>query len=57
MITLAGADVLLIVLTCLLAAVVVAALTLGLLRLLRRRSVRAQLMPAATAGGVPIAGS
>ena len=57
MITLAGADVLLIVLTCLLVAVGAAALTLGLLRLLRRRSVRAQLMLVASAGVVTMAAS
>ncbi|KTR77193.1 histidine kinase [Microbacterium oxydans] len=54
---LAAPDVLLIVLTCLLAAVVVAALTLALLRMLRRRSVRAQLMLVASAGVVTMAAS
>ncbi|AZS42040.1 HAMP domain-containing sensor histidine kinase [Microbacterium oxydans] len=57
MIVLAAPDVLLIVLTCLLAAVVVAALTLALLRMLRRRSVRAQLMLVASAGVVTMAAS
>ena len=57
MIMLAGADVLLIVLTCLLVAVCVAALALVLLRTLRRRSVRVQLMLVASAGVVAMAGS
>ncbi|MFE7198296.1 sensor histidine kinase [Microbacterium oxydans] len=57
MIVLAAPDVLLIVLTCLLAAVVVAALTLALLRMLRRRSVRVQLMLVASAGVVTMAAS
>ena len=57
MIVLAAPDVLLIVLTCLLAAVGVAALTLALLRMLRRRSVRAQLMLVASAGVVTMAAS
>lgn len=57
MIVLTAPDVLLIVLTCLLAAVVVAALTLALLRMLRRRSVRAQLMLVASAGVVTMAAS
>lgn len=57
MIVLAAPDVLLIVLTCLLAAVVVAALTVALLRMLRRRSVRAQLMLVASAGVVTMAAS
>ena len=54
---LAGADILLIVLTCLLAAVCVAAITLFLLRVLRRRSVRVQLMLVASAGVVTMAAS
>lgn len=57
MIMLAGADVLLIVLTCLLVAACVAALTLALLRVLRRRSVRAQLMLVASAGVITMAAS
>lgn len=54
---LAGADILLIVLTCLLAAAVVAAVTLLVLRVLRRRSVRVQLMLVASAGVVAMAAS
>ncbi|WP_082531419.1 sensor histidine kinase [Microbacterium sp. Root1433D1] len=54
---LSAADVLLIVLTCLLVAACVAALTLVLLRVLRRRSVRAQLMLVASAGVVAMAAS
>ncbi|KQY77951.1 histidine kinase [Microbacterium sp. Root1433D1] len=57
MIMLSAADVLLIVLTCLLVAACVAALTLVLLRVLRRRSVRAQLMLVASAGVVAMAAS
>ncbi|MEU4014565.1 HAMP domain-containing sensor histidine kinase [Microbacterium sp. NPDC028030] len=55
MIELAAADVLTIVLTCVIAAVCVAAVTLALLRLMRRRSVRAQLMLVASAGVVAMA--
>ncbi|WP_244632192.1 hypothetical protein [Microbacterium sp. Se63.02b] len=55
MIELAAADVLTIVLTCVIAAVCVAAITLALLRLMRRRSVRAQLMLVASAGVVAMA--
>ncbi|WP_431694230.1 sensor histidine kinase [Microbacterium maritypicum] len=54
---LSAADVLLIVLTCLLVAACVAALTLVLLRVLRRRSFRAQLMLVASAGVVAMAAS
>jgi signal transduction histidine kinase len=54
---LAVGDVLLIVLTCLLAAVCVAVVTLVMLRMLRRRSVRAQLMLVASAGVVTMAAS
>ncbi|MGD2202798.1 sensor histidine kinase [Microbacterium maritypicum] len=54
---LSAADVLLIVLTCLLVAACVAALTLVLLRFLRRRSFRAQLMLVASAGVVAMAAS
>lgn len=57
MIMLSAADVLLIVLTCLLVAACVAALTLVLLRVLRRRSFRAQLMLVASAGVVAMAAS
>ena len=57
MIMLSAADVLLIVLTCLLVAACVAALTLVLLRFLRRRSFRAQLMLVASAGVVAMAAS
>jgi len=56
-IMLSAADVLLIVLTCLLVAACVAALTLVLLRVLRRRSFRAQLMLVASAGVVAMAAS
>ena len=57
MIMLAGTDVLLIVLTCLLVAACVAGLMLVLLRILRRRSVRTQLMLVASAGLITMAAS
>ncbi|MFK0239989.1 sensor histidine kinase [Microbacterium sp. NPDC090281] len=57
MIMLGGGDILLIVLTCLVAAVCVAALVLGLLRMLRRRSIRVQLMLVASAGIITMAAS
>lgn len=57
MIVLAPMDLVLIVLTCLLSATVVAALALLSLRLLRQRSMRARLMVVSSAGVVAMAAS